>query len=162
MVNVFEKYEFTGRVGEIYKAVRARLKSHDEREGTYTGFPDDGKTPFEDMFEKYADEPYIVREAYGIVESWLVSEIPFFEGDIIVGFPRPCRPVYEHFCRGITIEGGDGRTERLAAEMVPFSYDEMHRRSFKRVGKSQEEYDAMCSSLWWTGGYQGHTVPSYP
>ncbi|MBR3423989.1 MAG: hypothetical protein IKG80_05810 [Clostridia bacterium] len=162
MKDIFERFEFGGRVGVIYEGVKARLKSHDEREGTYTGFPDDGKTPFEDMFEKYAGEPYIVREAYGIVESWLVSEIPFFEGDILVGFPRPCRPVYEHFCRGITIEGGDERTERLSSEMVPFSYDEMHRRSFERVGKSPEEYDAMCSSLWWTGGYQGHTVPSYP
>ena len=162
MKDVFERFEFKGRVAAICEGVKARLKSHDEREGTYTGFPDDGKTPFEDMFEKYADEPYIIREAYGIVESWLVSEIPFFENDIIVGFPRPCRPVYEHFCRGITIEGGDERTERLSSEMVPFSYDEMHERSFERVGKSREAYDTMCSALWWTGGYQGHTIPSYP
>ena len=42
MKDVFEKYVFEGRVGAIYEGVKARLKPHDDREGTYTGFPDDG------------------------------------------------------------------------------------------------------------------------
>ena len=161
MTDIFEKYVFEGRVKNIYEGVKKRLKPNRVREGTHTGFPNDGKRPFEDAFEKYGDEPYIIREAYGIVESWLVSEIPFFEDDIIVGFPRPTRPVYEMFCRGITVEGGDERTERLTPEMVPFSYDEMIRRCGERLGDG-EKYAVMADGLWWTGGYQGHTIPSYP
>ncbi len=61
MTDVFEKYEFTGRLGEIYRDALARVRPNRDREGTKTGFPDDGKTPFEDAFERYPDEPYIVR-----------------------------------------------------------------------------------------------------
>ena len=160
MKDIFEKFEFTGRVRRIYEGVLERLKPNRVREETWTGFPFDGRTPFEDAFEKYRDEPYPVKAAYGIVASWLETAPVFFEDDILVGFPRPMRKVYEHFCRGVTVEGETERHNRLEPEMVPYSWDLMNENSYKRVN-NPEGFGAMNDALWWTGGYQGHTVPSY-
>ncbi len=161
MTDIFEKYVFEGRVNTIYEGVKKRLKPNRVREGTFTGFPDDGKTPFEDMFEKYENEPYIVCLAHAIVESWLVSEIPFFDGDILVGFPRPNRNVYEHFSSGICINEDTERTEKLRPRMVPRTSEPMHAEGKRRIGDDQA-YGHITNHLWWTGGYQGHTISNYP
>ena len=117
MTDINKKFEFPERLRVVYEDARARLKPHDDREGTFTGFPDDGKTPFEDAFKKYADEPYIIKLAHGIVDSWLMSEPRIFPREMIIGFPRPLRPVYEHFSSGISVwcvkdekKGGGCRT----------------------------------------------------
>ena len=161
MTDIFEKYVFEGRVKNIYEGVKARLKPNRVREGTHTGFPDDGKTPFEDAFEKYESEPYIICLAHGIVDSWLVSEIPIFDDDILVGFPRPCRPVYEHFSCGISIEEDSERTERLRSRLIPRSSEPMHEEGRRRLG-DDTAYRYATERLWWTGGYQGHTISNYP
>ena len=46
MTDINKKFEFPERLRVVYEDARARLKPHDDREGTFTGFPDDGKTPF--------------------------------------------------------------------------------------------------------------------
>ena len=160
MTDIFEKYIFEGRVKNIYEGVKKRLKPNRVREGTFTGFPDDGKTPFEDAFEKYENEPYIVCLAHGIADSWLVSDIPFFEDDILVGFPRPNRNVYEHFSAGLIINEDTDRIKRLNSRMVPRTSEPMHEKGRRIFGA--EEYGHITDHLWWTGGYQGHTIPSYP
>ncbi len=161
MTDIFEKYVFEGRVKNVYEGVKKRLKPNRVREGTYTGFPDDGKTPFEDAFEKYENEPYIVCLAHGIADSWLVSEIPFFEDDILVGFPRPNRNVYEHFSSGLIINEDTERIERLKSRMVPRTSEPMHEEGRRRFG-DDTAYRYATERLWWTGGYQGHTVSNYP
>ena len=159
MTDVFEKYEFTGRLKAIYEDVLTRLKPNRARESTKTGFPDDGKTPFEDAFERFPDEPYIVCLAHGIVDSWLVSEPVIFDRDIIVGFTRPDRPVYEHFSWGIKIERETERTRRLRGRMVPRDEEPMHEEGRRRFG-DPKAYDLVSQILWWAGGYQGHTICS--
>ena len=161
MTDVFEKYEFTGRLSEIYRDALARVRPNRDRESTKTGFPDDGKTPFEDAFERYPDEPYIVCLAHGIVDSWLVSEPVIFPHDMIVGFTRPDRPVFEHFSWGVKIEKETERTARLRSRMVPRDEEPMHEEGRRRFG-DPKAYGYVSEILWWAGGYQGHTIPSYP
>jgi len=100
-----------------------------------------------------------------------------YPGDILVGLPRPIRPVYEHFSHGVCfLDAADplfesdayssqketlsSRIKNLTPALVPLSDEYMHQRGRALFGG--ETYDAMMRVLWWTGGYQGHTVPSYP
>lgn len=163
MYRADEKYVFEGRLKTVRDGILTRLKPQSIREGTFTGMPDDGKTPFIDVFEKYPDDPYIINLARGIVESWMVSKPEIFEGDYFIGFPRPCRGCYEHFHWGIIFEEDakrDERFEKLHSRMEPLNHDYKDRRGYELMGKEAYEY-ATDNGLWWTGGYQGHTVPKY-
>ncbi len=164
MKNVNERFVFTGPNDIVRREILSRLKPNRIREGTFTGMPDDGKTPFLDVFERYPDEPYIVCLAYGIVESWKVSKIELFEGEYFVGFPRPCRTMFEHFSEGL---GGlddevmEPRREKLRHRLYPQS--RANKTALGSYLMGVEEYDyARFNGLWAAGGYQGHTVPSYP
>ena len=163
MTDINTKFEFPERLRVVYEDVRARLKPHDDREGTFTGFPDDGKTPFEDAFRKYADEPYIIKLAHGIVDSWLRSEPRIFPREMIIGFPRPLRPVYEHFSSGISVWGVKDEEKRKELEklLIPVTDEPMHREGERRIGDPMA-YHYITQNTWWAGGYQGHTICSYP
>lgn len=172
-----EPYVFSPKLQQIRDDLLGRVRCRDDREMTYTNHAYDGKTPFLDAFERYANDPYIVKLAHAIADSWLVSETVVYPGDILVGLPRPIRPVYEHFSHGVLFWGDmdtllsspaykskqasiRSRIAALKSALLPLDDEYMHNEGRLRFGS--EVYDAMTQSLWWTGGYQGHTVPSYP
>ena len=164
MKNVLEHFVFSPRTKCIYEDVLKRLKPNRIREAGHTGFKDDGKTPFMDAFEKHVNEPYIICLAHGIADSWLMSEPVIFDDDIIVGFPRPERKVYEHFSWGIMGNFAEGECERfdkLKSRMIPMDNKTKDDEGVHRIGNKKAYNITNCNHLWWTGGYQGHTVPSY-
>lgn len=94
-------------------------------------------------------------------------------GDLLVGVPRPGRPIKEHFSMGITVwmpqyddepwaarsEEYKARCEKLIPRMIPATLDDMNNRQKEIFGIAPG--DPAFQGLWWTGGYQGHTVPYY-
>ena len=156
--------------------VKARLLPNRVRELTSTGPRDEiGLNPFADVFESMPNEPYETCLAHAVVRSWTVSPVVIYPGEALVGIYRPEYPAYEHFSWGIGLhdrvfEGAqfDGkrdeeraRQNRLRPRFVPLGRDYMDSVGEQIFGK--EIYEAIrVDDLWWTGGYQGHTVPSYP
>ena len=58
------------RSAMLYTQINGRIFTQEEREGTYTPFDKECKTPFLDAFEKHSDtEPYVVCLAHAIVDS---------------------------------------------------------------------------------------------
>ena len=58
------------RSAMLYTQINVRIFTQEEREGTYTPFDKECKTPFLDAFEKHSDtEPYVVCLAHAIVDS---------------------------------------------------------------------------------------------
>lgn len=164
MNNACERYIFTGRNERVRQEVLKRLKPNRVRELTMTGMPDDGKTPFLDVFERMPDESYIICLATAIVESWMVSEPQIFEDEYLVGFPRPVRPIWEHFSEGITGSDDcdiDERRARLYDRLYPQTRRIKREAGADLMGEAEYNYCAN-SGLFAAGGYQGHTVPSYP
>ncbi len=175
--SVEEKFEYSPSMQAVYEDLLKRLKPNRVREDTWTGAPTDGKNPFLDVFLETKGEPYAIRLAKSIVRSWMVTEPFLAEGDILIGNPRPWRPLYEHFSFGIFIVRDalndesykDVREEQLKLinemedELVPlgwhYLYDEARRRFV--TPETPDDYEKVSHGLWWTGGYQGHTVPNY-
>ena len=159
MNRVDEKFVFEGRNAKVREQVLKRLRPRDEREGTWTGPEDDGREPFLDAFENNPNDPYIINLARGIVDSWMVSDPVITEGEYFLGFPRPKRLIHEHFHKGILIECEE--TPRIAAlkdRLIPMNRTHIDKRGVELMG---EEAYAAADWVWWAGGYQGHTVPSY-
>ena len=77
-----EKFEYSKRLNTIYSDVQKRLRLNRFREDTLTGTPPDGKEPFVDVFLETRGEPFGIRIAKAIVRSWMVSEIPIYDGEI--------------------------------------------------------------------------------
>ena len=136
MNNAYEKYVFGTRNERVRLDVLKRLKPNRVRERTYTGMPDDGKTPFLDVFERMPDEPYIICLAHAIVESWLVSEPQIFEGEYFIGFPRPVRPIWEHFSEGIS-GSDDTEIDERRARLYPISMNIV--KVMKKIGGNASE-----------------------
>ncbi len=159
-----ERFVFSERAQRICDVMNERINPENVHWGTFTHLPDDKKTPFQDVFEKNPDSPYIINLAKGIVESWMVSEPVIFERDILVGFPRPDRIFRDEFSHGIISEKEkeewDERALALWPRLCPLDDDYMHEEGERRMGK-EAYWAATDEGLWWTGGYQGHTVPSY-
>ena len=167
-----EKIEFSAQAASVFKATAARAFWRAERENSFTNHDYDGKTPFLDTFEQNADQPYIICLARAITASWLQSAPKIYDNDIIVGVTRPMRPIYEHFSFGIQTnwdvlnahecyssqaDSIKARFEKLRSRMVPLDFGDRMNPEFKKYfGK--ESVDGFI----WVGGYQGHTVPSYP
>ena len=155
--------------------VKARLLPNRVREETVTGPRDErGLNPFADVFESMPDEPYEICLAHAVVRSWLVSPVVIYPNESLVGINRPQYPAYEHFSWGIRLldrvfdepqfngkrESERERQNRLRERFTPLGRDHMHSLGEEIFGR--EIYKAICADdLWWTGGYQGHTVPSY-
>ena len=172
-----EKFEYSPIMESVYTDLTKRIKPNRVREDTWTGRDPDGKNPFLDVFLATKGEPYPIRLAKAIVESWMVTSPELFDGDILVGFPRPKRPIYEHFSFGIFLDRealnypayADVKDEHLRLmnemenEFVPlgwyYLYDEARRRFV--APDRPDDYHMVGHGLWWTGGYQGHTVPNY-
>lgn len=166
---------FSPAIEALRKATFARAKPNRVREGTRTGPDPDGKTPFLDVFERMPDAPYAVCLAHGIVDSWLESPIIIDPTDLLVGAPRPLRVLFEHFSWGIQYheelfddpayapqrESIQARIEKQANRLFPLTKEHIRSEGIE-IFVSEELYDSLDSSLWWVGGYQGHTVPSYP
>ena len=175
--SVETKFEYSPDMQAVYEDLLKRLKPNRVREDTWTGAPTDGKNPFLDVFLETKGEPYAIRLAKSIVRSWMVTEPFLADGDILIGNPRPWRPLYEHFSFGIFVvrdalndPSYDGvREEQLKLmnemedEFVPlgwhYLYDEARRRFV--TPETPDDYTRVANGLWWTGGYQGHTVPNY-
>lgn len=170
-----KKFEFSPEMRRVIDEVEPRLFSRDEREGTFSGPVYDGKEPFLDVFEEMPDAPYSEVLANAIVRSWTDSAPAVLPGEIIVGTTRPHRRFAEHFSFGIqdnewcVNDSGtykkkkaevDARYELLRDRMVPATSKEKNARGEEIFGK--EAYRVAVNMLWWTGGYQGHTVPGYP
>lgn len=162
------------RSAMLYTQINGRIFTQEEREGTYTPFDKECKTPFLDAFEKHSDtEPYVVCLAHAIVDSWLCTEPVIHDGEIIVGEPRPRRLFWEHFAWGIephadiseyeangyeSVGELKERMERLSEKMSPMKYS--HVRNREREFFGEENLDKV-GMLWGAGAYQGHTVPNY-
>ncbi len=161
MSRVDERYVFSDVTRPIYEGVVSRNDDARIVQGLFNRLPDDGKTPFEDVFEQNPNAPYVICLAKAIVESWMSAEAHIFDSDILLGYPRPERPITARFCWGIECEGElSDRAMALKDRMFPADYSEMHAEGVRRMG--EEAYNAAKDSrLWSTGGYQGHTIPSY-
>ena len=172
-----QKLTFSPRVEALHRALEPRLKHRDCREMTFTGPEYDGKTPFLDVFEEMPDAPYVEALAHAIVRSWLVSDPVILPNEILVGTTRPIRLLQEHFSYGIkgyehviqddplwqaqkdsVLARYEAQQERMDPGAVQM--EAMHEEGRQRLGK--EAYEATEDGLWWTGGYQGHTIPGYP
>jgi formate C-acetyltransferase len=150
-----------------------RLKPQGVREGTHTGPEPDGKTPFLDAFESMPEEAYPVVLAHAIVNSWLESPVVIRPRERIVGVPRPDRPLVEHFSYGIQRadhmldhpayreKAGElrRRIDAVSPRLSPLTMEHMYGEGRRMFGDS---YGETMRGLWWTGGYQGHTIPNYP
>ncbi len=173
-----KKFEFSTESAKLHEALNRRMHGWDDREETWTGPKFDGKTPFLDVFEEMPDSPYVITLAHAIVRSWLTSEITVLPYEVVVGNNRPVRRLMEHFSWGITdyddplvygdhdysaeaLESANRRIEALRDRLWPATrqliYDEADRLLSKDVYKK-----GWCAGLGDAGGYQGHTVPSYP
>ena len=156
-----------------YEVVHARMKSWSDRENTRTGPEPDGKEPFLEAFENMPDEPYVVCLAQGISDSWAVSPIVIDEDDVLVGFQRPRRLLYEHFSWGIEYdtyafsysdvyngkkEEMKARIEAQKSRLFPMDFEHIDKVGREMFGR--EVYESL-EGLWSPGGYQGHTVPDY-
>ena len=174
-----EKYVFSARMRRIFDAIPEREVPNRLKEETWVNTELDGKTPFCDVFEEMADEPYLIKLANAIVRSWLVTKPKIYAGDIVVGVARPRREAVEHFSWGIA--GQVWNDEIKESEAYRDRYDEIYKR-FEKLYLSEEQTmqqddfsrrliprqneifgkDTELGGLMWVGGYQGHTVPSYP
>ena len=177
--SVNEKYVFNDRMRRIFDAISEREVPNRLKEDTWTNTELDGKTPFCDVFEEMADEPYLIKLANAIVRSWLVTEPKIYPGEIVVGVTRPRREANEHFSWGIV--GQIWSDEIKNSDKYRDNYDEIYKR-FEKLYLSDEQTmqqdefkntltprqeeifgsDTEIGGLMWVGGYQGHTVPSYP
>ncbi len=171
-----EIISFSPRMESVMADVKARLLPNRVRELTSTGPRDEvGLNPFADVFESMPDEPYEICLAHAVVRSWTVSPVVIYLGEALVGINRPQYPASEHFSWGISTHDKifaepqfDGKREReierqnrVRARYNPLGADHIHGYGEQLFGK--ETYDAIrADDLWWVGGYQGHTVPSYP
>ena len=174
-----EKYVFTDRMRRIFDAIPEREVPNRLKEETWVNTELDGKTPFIDVFEEIEGDPYLITIAGAIVRSWLVTYPRIYPGDIVVGVTRPRREANEHFSWGIV--GQIWCDEIKKNGLYRERYNEIYRR-FERLYLSDEQTmqpdqfstrliprqneifgkDTDISGLMWVGGYQGHTVPSYP
>lgn len=172
-----EKFEYSSELEYIYNEVEGRLKPFWFREGTHTGPDADGKTPFLDAFRN-ENEPYAVKLAKGIVNSWTYTEPVMLDRDYLVGFTRPRRPLFEHFSFGMQVDRSvldmpaykdrkeallseiESRLSELIPRQMNYVTDEAKRR-FAPADRPEAYEDILAYKLWWVGGFQGHTVPNY-
>ena len=174
-----EKYVFSERMELILDGIGKREVPNRLKEETWTNTELDGKTPFCDVFEEYAGEPYVINLSRAIVRSWLVTERKIYPGEIVVGVTRPRREACEHFSWGIAPHIWNDEIKNSPAYRD--RYDEIYKRFEKlylsdgqtmQQGTFDDELiprqneifgkDTDLDGLMWVGGYQGHTVPSYP
>lgn len=172
-----EKYEYSPIMEEVYTEMLKRKRNNRTREGIETGKEPDGKTPFFDIFINHREKPYPIKLAMAIVESWMVTEPTMHDKEVLVGFPRPMRPIHEHFSIGICRErhvlnypAYADRKEELGALMTTMR-PEFHPDEGQAADKLEREFfcteefpeanQLLWGALWHTGGYQGHTVPNY-
>ena len=83
-----EKYVFSERMELILDGIGKREVPNRLKEETWTNTELDGKTPFCDVFEEYAGDPYVINLSRAIVRSWLVTERKIYPGEIVVGVTR--------------------------------------------------------------------------
>ena len=168
-----ERYSFSPNMRRVYDDLKARVKPHNSREGTNTGPAKlNGTTPFIDAFEKY--DVYETALAHGIVNSWMYQEPVVRPGEMIVGIPRPWLPIKEHFSYGLQVNRGafeedeafEGKRDETLARFDAVK-DRLDPGDMGRMYRRQEDIFGLpmghlaYTGLWWTGGYQGHTVPYY-
>lgn len=96
-----EMLNFSPALAVLSESVVARLKPQRVREGTWTG-PVRTANSYIGCFRAYAGRSFMPEcLAQGIVDSWLTAPVIIYEEDLLVGVPRPQRPLYEHFSWGI-------------------------------------------------------------
>ncbi|MBQ8914603.1 MAG: hypothetical protein IJ046_00330, partial [Clostridia bacterium] len=174
-----EKFEYSERVERVRADVFKRMRTNRFREDTLTGTAPDGKEPFVDIFLETRGEPFPSRIAKAIVRSWMVSEVPIYEGDLLIGCQRPERIVREHFSFGIQehrhmfdwCDAYKNRREELEpvldelhSEFVPLDWDhlgDLAHELFHSDDGRNVYHEVVEPGLWWVGGFQGHTVPNY-
>lgn len=173
--NINERFAFSARSQRVYRDMLPRLRPNREREDTRTGPACNGKVPFLDVFEELGDtEPYEVCLATAIVRSWHVSPVIIYPMEAIVGVTRPEYPYIEHFSFGIQHRAHilkdpayapraaeyEARFEALRSKMLPLDWNHITDEGNRIFGHDVYE-QINREGLMWTGGYQGHTVPSY-
>jgi len=169
------KLEISPSLQPVYSELLSRLLPNRVREGTCTGPQPNGKTPFLDAFEENPDLSYVECLAKGIVRSWKESTIVIYPGEILVGVPRPIYVYNEHFSWGLEkcnihkkkdvfkarVDEIEERVAKLYDRMNPMSLEPMYEEEKRRLGEDACKILHSGDKLWWTGGYQGHTIPSY-
>lgn len=170
-----EKFTFSPALEQLHADLLRRLKPNRIREDTKTGPEPDGKSPFLETFEQNPDLSYAECLAQAIVCSWMESPIVIYPGDLLLGAPRPERPLREHFSWGIQYHSHilnhpnyadrkdelSARIDKQSSRLFPLDHRHINDEGIRIFG-SEDAYCALDSKLWWVGGYQGHTVPSYP
>ena len=157
---MFDKFSFNERNLRYRSTIVNRIGDKDTREDSESGPEDDLRFPFHEAFENHPDDPYIINLARGIVDSWLVCDPYYTNGEYFAGFQRPKRECYEHFSFGIITEFDEvERSKKIKDKMRPLDEDYMHERGIEIFGEA--EYKWAKKYLWSTGGFQGHTIPSY-
>ena len=165
--------KFTPRMQAVQADIKSRLRKRDLRENTFIDpIPLNGANPFADVFEEMPDAPYVIALAHSIVRSWLSMPPVIYADEVVVGITRPTYPLMEHFSWGIQFrpekatpkngypETEKARMERLRSRMTPLNYEHMHQAGRELLG--EKAYDVMTrEKMYWAGGYQGHTLPSY-
>ena len=178
--SIKETYVFSDRMERVYRGVLSRLRPNREREDTKTCPVEiENQNPFADVFEEMPDAPYVLALANAIVRSWEMTPKLIFPGEAVVGITRPDFPILEHFSWGIRINGDLYRTgeakpsdtplteeekahfDALRTRMTPLSWRHLETEGERIFGKD-EFYALNNDGMFSAGGYQGHTVPSYP
>jgi len=172
--NIDEKYCFSPTLQALVDTVKPRMKGWGTREGTHTGPEPCGIAPILEVFENNPDLPYIECHAKGIVASWLESPIIVYKEDLLVGVPRPRQLVLEHFSWGLDydyamldhpsyadrLEEWETRLNKMKSRIIPKNFNAKNAEEERVFGAGKDKWEAR-DGLWWTGGYQGHTVPNY-
>ncbi|MBR4866098.1 MAG: hypothetical protein IKU11_05395 [Clostridia bacterium] len=168
-----EKFVFSPRMEAVHRDILKRLKPNRQREDTKTSpVSAGGQDPFRDVFCEMADEPYVIKEATAIVRSWLVTPVVIFENEPLVGITRPDYPNMEHFHWGIMteglqreIDGAQGAEkaslEALRQQMEPLGWKHLTQEAAALLG-TPRWHGLSREFIFSAGGYQGHTIPSYP
>jgi len=160
-------------MSRVREDILTRLCDNRVREETFTSpAKSDGKTPFLDVFMELPNEvPYVIAHATAIVRSWMVTPFMIFRDEPLVGITRPKYPQIDHFSWGIHVysdlldrsnESPELKEKRDKAlkRMVPLTLAYKYGEGERILGKDKFNMLAQ-DSMFYAGGYQGHTVPNY-
>ena len=159
--NSNEIFKFSERMEKVHAEIKPRVHNFHAREDTHTSPASaDGKNPFVDAFAENPDAPYIIALAHGIVRSWMVTPFMIFKNEAIVGITRPIYPVYEHFSEGLRYVSQNVHDETLRDRMEPLKWSHLFDAP-KAVFPEEAAKILYDDTLWWAGGFQGHTICNY-
>ncbi len=158
--NTNEKLVFTDRMEAVREEILGRVLKFQSREDTRCSpAPETNANPFVDVFTEMPDAPYVIALAHGIVRSWMCTPFMIFKNEALVGITRPIYQVHEHFSIGLR-GVWELEDEDLKRRMEPLTWWHVEGEGNRIYG---EEINKAINNdtLYWAGGYQGHTICNY-